>query len=82
MLIFILIHFFNITTWIIYFNMLCYKKNVHIKINAILNKTNILQFFYGRDQYLLAISIEQQYVRNPFIKIKYDRTIISKILIF
>jgi len=42
MLIYILKHFFYITTYrIIYFNMLCYKKNVHIKINAILNKTNI-----------------------------------------
>jgi len=45
MLIFISKHFFYITTLIIYFNMLCYKKNVHIKINAILNKTNILQYF-------------------------------------
>jgi len=42
--------------------MLCYKKNVHIKINAILNKTNILQFFNGRDHHLLAVFVEQQYV--------------------
>jgi len=82
MLIYILKHFFYITTYrIIYFNMLCYKKNVHIKINAILNKTNILQFFDGRDHHLLTVSVEQQYVRNPFVKIKYDRTIITKIFV-
>jgi len=81
MLIFILRHFFYITTCrIIYFNMLHYKKNVHI--NAILNKTNILQFFDWRDHHLLVVSVEQQYVRNPFIKIKYDRTIIAKYLFF
>jgi len=76
MLIFILKHFFYITTYrIIYFNALCYKKNVHIKINAILNKTNILQFFDRKDHHLLAVSVEQQYICNPFVKIKYDRTI-------
>jgi len=83
MLIYILKHFFYITTYrIIYFNMICYKKNVHIKINAILNKTNILQFFDGRDHHLLAVSVEQQYVRNPFVKIKYDRTIITQKYLF
>jgi len=61
--------------------MLCYKKNVHININAILNETNILQFFDGRDHNLLAVSVEQQYVRNPFVKIKYNRTIITKIFV-
>jgi len=66
MLIFKLKHFFYITTCrIIYYNMLRYKKNVHIKINAILNKTNILQFFDGKDHHFLALSAEQQYVRNP-----------------
>jgi len=36
--------FFFITTYrIIYFNTLYYKKNVHIKINAILNKTKQLK---------------------------------------
>jgi len=60
--------------------MLYYKKHVHIKINAILNKTNILQFFDGRD-HLLAISVEQQHVHNPFVKIKYDKTIIAKIFV-
>jgi len=61
--------------------MLCYKKNVHIKINVILNKTNILQFSDGRNHQLLVVSIEQQYIRNPFVKIKYDRTIIAKIFV-
>jgi len=37
---------------------MCYKKNVHIKINAILNKTNILQFFDERD-HLFVVSVEQ-----------------------
>jgi len=37
--------------------MLCYKENVHIKINAIL-KTNILQLF-DRRGHLLAVSVEQ-----------------------
>jgi len=75
--------FFYITTCrIIYFNMLCYKKYVYIKINAILNKTNVLQFFfYGRDHHLLAVSIKQQYVHSLLIKIKYDRTIIAKIFV-
>jgi len=81
MLIYILKHFFYIITYqIIYFNMLCYKKNVYIKINAIFNKTNILQFFDGRDHHLLAVSVEQQYVRNSFVK-NYDRTIITKIFV-
>jgi len=29
----------------------------------------------------LAVFVEQQYVRNPFVKIKYDRTIIAKIFV-
>jgi len=45
--------------------MLCYKKNAHIKINAILNKTNVLQFFYVRNHYFLADFIEQQHVGSP-----------------
>jgi len=61
--------------------MLCYKQNVHIKINAILNKTNVLQFFDGRDHHLLAVSVEQQCVHSPLVKIKYDRTIIAKIFV-
>jgi len=66
MLIFTLKHFFYIILYfyiticrIIYFNMLCYKKNVHVKINAILSKTNILQFFNGRNHQLLTVSVEQ-----------------------
>jgi len=69
MLILIFKHFYITTCRIIYFNMLCYKKNVHIKINAILNKTNVLQFFDERD--LLEVFVEQQYVCSPLVKIQY-----------
>jgi len=57
-----------------------YKKNVRIKINAILNKTNILQYFLTGET-TFSLSIEQQYVRNPFVKIKDDKTIIAKIFV-
>jgi len=50
-------------------------------MQQLLNKTNILQFFDGRDHQFLAVSVEQQYVRNLFVKIKYDRTIIAKIFV-